>query len=95
MPETGVMCRGSLGFGEDNVRSLPGNVGTNDVADCIKALDDAIALGLTPLPFASSVVQLGPGDSLRPAASLLSLACLTTQDPAHRTASVPPAMLSC
>ena len=28
------------------MRSLPGQVGTNDVADCIKALDAAIELGL-------------------------------------------------
>lgn len=28
-----VNYRGSLGFGQDNVASLPGNVGTQDVRD--------------------------------------------------------------
>ncbi|ESN95758.1 hypothetical protein HELRODRAFT_193470 [Helobdella robusta] len=35
--------RGSLGYGEDNVESLPGNVGTQDVADIKLALDTVIA----------------------------------------------------
>ena len=39
-------CRGSLGFGEDCVQSLLGNIGTNDVADCIAALDAAIEQGV-------------------------------------------------
>lgn len=28
-----VNYRGSLGFGQDNINSLPGNVGTQDVKD--------------------------------------------------------------
>ncbi len=42
----GIICRGSLGFGEDALQSLPGNIGTHDVADCIAALDEAIAQGI-------------------------------------------------
>ena len=37
--------RGSLGFGEDSIQSLPGRVGTNDVTDCIAALDASIEQG--------------------------------------------------
>lgn len=40
--------RGSHGYGEDPLQSLPGNVGTNDVADCIAALDHAVYLGRVP-----------------------------------------------
>ena len=40
-----VNFRGSTGFGEESVQSLPGHVGENDVADCIAALDAAEALG--------------------------------------------------
>ncbi|KAK9836232.1 hypothetical protein WJX84_008783 [Apatococcus fuscideae] len=43
-----VVCvnfRGSTGFGEDSIQSLPGHIGTTDVADCIAALDHAIAEG--------------------------------------------------
>ena len=40
-----VNFRGSTGFGEENIQSLPGRVGANDVADCIAALDAAIAKG--------------------------------------------------
>lgn len=40
-----MLGRGSLGFGEDALQSLPGNIGTNDVADCIAALDLAVAEG--------------------------------------------------
>ena len=29
-----VNFRGSLGFGQDSVDSLPGNIGTQDVKDC-------------------------------------------------------------
>ena len=42
---SGVHCRGSTGYGEDGIQSLPGNIGTNDVADCMKALDAAITEG--------------------------------------------------
>ncbi|CAL5219578.1 g1438 [Coccomyxa viridis] len=38
--------RGSTGYGEDGIQSLPGNIGTNDVADCMTALDAAITEGL-------------------------------------------------
>ena len=41
-----VNFRGSQGFGEDNIQSLPGNVGVHDVADCIAALDAAVAAGM-------------------------------------------------
>ena len=34
--------RGSLGFGEENVRSLLGNVGDNDVKDCYMATQRAL-----------------------------------------------------
>lgn len=45
-----IVCRGSLGFGEDALQSLPGNIGTHDVADCIAALDEAIAQGTVLQP---------------------------------------------
>ena len=38
-------CRGSTGFGEASMQTLPGHVGSVDVADCIAALDAAVALG--------------------------------------------------
>ena len=34
-----VNYRGSTGFGERFLQSLPGNIGTNDVEDCVAALD--------------------------------------------------------
>ena len=34
-----VNYRGSLGFGQDLLESLPGNIGKNDVDDCMSALD--------------------------------------------------------
>ena len=34
-----VNYRGSIGFGEQNLRSLLGKVGENDVEDCFRALD--------------------------------------------------------
>ena len=44
---TMLLCRGSLGFGEDGVQSLLGSIGTNDVADCMAALDAAIEQGFS------------------------------------------------
>ena len=38
--------RGSTGYGEDSIQSLPGHIGTNDVADCMAALDAAISEGI-------------------------------------------------
>ena len=38
-----VNYRGSVGFGADFVRQLPGHVGTRDVSDCLAALDYAKA----------------------------------------------------
>ena len=40
-----VNYRGSTGFGEKLLQSLPGNIGVNDVEDCIAALDLAIEKG--------------------------------------------------
>lgn len=40
-----VNYRGSTGFGEDSIQSLPGNIGDHDVKDCMKALDMAIQKG--------------------------------------------------
>jgi acylaminoacyl-peptidase len=37
--------RGSTGFGESSIQSLPGSIGTNDVADCIASLDAAVSAG--------------------------------------------------
>lgn len=37
--------RGSTGFGEDALQSLPGRVGRQDVDDCMDALDAAVAAG--------------------------------------------------
>ncbi|KAF6224683.1 hypothetical protein HO173_012924 [Letharia columbiana] len=41
-----VNFRGSTGFGEKSIQSLPGNIGTNDVLDCMAALHAAIDTGL-------------------------------------------------
>ncbi|EIE20682.1 alpha/beta-hydrolase [Coccomyxa subellipsoidea C-169] len=38
--------RGSTGYGEDSIQSLPGYIGTNDIADCMTALDAAVSEGL-------------------------------------------------
>ena len=40
-----VIFRGSTGFGEDSVQSLPGNIGTNDVLDCMACLQAAVDTG--------------------------------------------------
>ncbi|MCI00133.1 acylamino-acid-releasing enzyme-like, partial [Trifolium medium] len=37
---------GSLGFGEEALQSLPGNVGSQDVNDVLTAIDHVIDLGL-------------------------------------------------
>ncbi len=44
-----VNYRGSTGFGEDSVQSLPGAAGTNDIQDCLDALDAAVAAGARTL----------------------------------------------
>ncbi|CAJ1966980.1 unnamed protein product [Sphenostylis stenocarpa] len=41
-----VNYRGSLGFGEEALQSLPGNVGSQDVNDVLSAMDHVINLGL-------------------------------------------------
>ncbi|KAK9862725.1 hypothetical protein WJX84_011555 [Apatococcus fuscideae] len=41
-----VNFRGSTGFGEDSIQSLPGHISVNDVEDCIAALDHVIAEGV-------------------------------------------------
>ncbi|CAN8232120.1 unnamed protein product [Cochlearia groenlandica] len=41
-----VNYRGSLGFGEDALQSLPGKVGSQDVKDILTAIDHAIEMGL-------------------------------------------------
>lgn len=40
-----VNFRGSTGFGEDSIQSLPGNIATNDVLDCMACLQAAIDTG--------------------------------------------------
>lgn len=51
-----VNYRGSLGFGEEALQSLPGNVGQQDVADVLNAVDLVIHKGLA-LP--TNIVVLG------------------------------------
>ncbi|KAI4311304.1 hypothetical protein MLD38_036210 [Melastoma candidum] len=41
-----VNYRGSLGFGEDALQSLPGKIGSQDVSDVLTAIDHTINLGL-------------------------------------------------
>ncbi|CAH8319166.1 unnamed protein product [Eruca vesicaria subsp. sativa] len=41
-----VNYRGSLGFGEDALQSLPGKVGSQDVNDVLSAVDYAVEMGL-------------------------------------------------
>jgi acylaminoacyl-peptidase len=41
----GVNYRGSTGYGEASILSLPGRCGTQDVADCLTAIQAAAALG--------------------------------------------------
>lgn len=51
-----VNYRGSLGFGEEALQSLPGKAGSQDVSDVLTALDYAIEKGLVD---ASKVAVLG------------------------------------
>ena len=37
--------RGSTGFGQEALASLPGNIGTNDILDCMAALQQAVHAG--------------------------------------------------
>jgi acylaminoacyl-peptidase len=48
--------RGSLGFGEEALQSLPGNIGSQDVNDVLTALDFVIKKGLID---ASKVAVVG------------------------------------
>ena len=36
------LCRGSLGYGQDSAQSLLGNIGTNDVSDCVQAVEECL-----------------------------------------------------
>ena len=40
-----VNFRGSTGFGEDFIQSVPGHIGTNDVLDCMACLQAAADTG--------------------------------------------------
>ena len=46
--------RGSIGFGEAPLQSLLGQIGTNDVQDCIDALDKASTEGKAVLVIVAS-----------------------------------------
>ncbi|KAJ0233076.1 Acylamino-acid-releasing enzyme [Hirschfeldia incana] len=41
-----VNYRGSLGFGEDALQSIPGKIGSQDVNDVLSAVDHAVKMGL-------------------------------------------------
>jgi acylaminoacyl-peptidase len=41
-----VNYRGSTGFGETALQSLPGNIGRHDVSDMLAAVDAAVAMGV-------------------------------------------------
>ncbi|XP_044953945.1 acylamino-acid-releasing enzyme 2-like isoform X1 [Hordeum vulgare subsp. vulgare] len=51
-----VNYRGTLGYGEEALQSLPGKVGSQDVKDCLAALDHTIKEGLVD---ASKVAVVG------------------------------------
>lgn len=51
-----VNYRGTLGYGEEALQSLPGKVGSQDVQDCLAALDHVIKEGLVD---ASKVAVVG------------------------------------
>ena len=50
-----VNFRGSTGFGEDSIQSLPGNIGTNDVLDCMACLEAAAETGAYYHVFSAAV----------------------------------------
>ncbi|KAJ1431579.1 Peptidase S9, prolyl oligopeptidase, catalytic domain [Sesbania bispinosa] len=41
-----IFVRGSLGFGEEALQSLPGKAGSQDVNDVLNAIDHVVSLGL-------------------------------------------------
>lgn len=45
-----VNYRGSTGYGETSLQSLPGNIGSQDVQDMLLAVDTVIASGLVDAP---------------------------------------------
>lgn len=51
--------RGSVGFGERALQSLPGNIGTNDVGDCLASLAEARERGLCADPAGAGVSVIG------------------------------------
>nr|XP_043633501.1 acylamino-acid-releasing enzyme isoform X2 [Erigeron canadensis] len=58
-----VNYRGSLGFGEEALQSLPGKVGSQDVNDVLTAIDHVINMGLAD-PSKITVVGLSHGGFL-------------------------------
>ena len=51
-----VNFRGSTGFGEDSIQSLPGHIGTNDALDCMACLQAAVDTGQCSKVFAATLV---------------------------------------
>ena len=51
----GAADRGSTGYGQEALSSLPGNIGTNDVLDCKAALQQAVDAGE-----GGAIWELGP-----------------------------------
>ncbi|KAI3903814.1 hypothetical protein MKW92_041230 [Papaver armeniacum] len=58
-----VNYRGTLGFGEEALQSLPGKVGSQDVSDVLAALDHVIEMGLAD-PSKVAVVGISHGGFL-------------------------------